>query len=85
MINKRDIVEKFGSSKSDTGNTKVQVALLTEKINYLTSHLREHNKDHASRLGLMKAVGKRRRLLDYLKRTNIESYKNLIKELGIRK
>ena len=85
MINKQEIIKKFGAKEADSGNTKVQIALLTEKISYLTGHLKEHNKDHASRLGLMKAVGKRRRLLNYLKRKGMDEYKGLIEELGIRK
>ncbi len=82
---KREIAAKFGSSAQDTGNTKVQVALLTERINHLTEHLREQRSDHHSRRGLLMLVGRRRRFLDYLQRTDLEGYRALIKELGLRK
>jgi small subunit ribosomal protein S15 len=82
---KREISAKFGSSESDTGNTKVQIALLTERINHLTQHLREQRKDHHSRRGLLMLVGQRRRFLTYLQRTDLEGYRALIKELGLRK
>ncbi len=82
---KREIAAKFGSGERDTGNTKVQVALLTERINHLTEHLREQKKDHHSRRGLLMLVGRRRRFLDYLQRTDLEGYRALIKELGLRK
>ncbi|HEX4838631.1 MAG TPA: 30S ribosomal protein S15 [Solirubrobacteraceae bacterium] len=82
---KREIAVKFGSSEHDTGNTKVQVALLTERINHLTEHLREQSKDHHSRRGLLMLVGRRRRFLDYLQRKDLEGYRALIKELGLRK
>ena len=82
---KREIAAQFGSSESDTGNTKVQVALLTERINHLTEHLREQRKDHHSRRGLLMLVGRRRRFLDYLQRNDLEGYRELIKELGLRK
>jgi small subunit ribosomal protein S15 len=82
---KREIATKFGSGEQDTGNTKVQIALLTERINHLTSHLREQKKDHHSRRGLLMLVGRRRRFLDYLRRTDLEGYRALIKELGLRK
>jgi small subunit ribosomal protein S15 len=82
---KREITTKFGSSESDTGNTKVQIALLTERINDLTEHLREQKKDHHSRRGLLMLVGRRRRFLDYMRRTDLEGYRALIKELGLRK
>jgi small subunit ribosomal protein S15 len=82
---KREITAKFGSSEHDTGNTKVQIALLTERINHLTEHLREQKKDHHSRRGLLMLVGRRRRFLDYMQRTDLESYRALIKELGLRK
>ena len=82
---KTEIVKKHGASKTDTGSTKVQVALLTQRINDLTEHLRGHSKDHHSRRGLLMLVGRRRRLLDYLQRSNIESYRSLVKELGLRK
>lgn len=82
---KREIAAKFGSSETDTGNTKVQVALLTERINHLTEHLREQKSDHHSRRGLLMLVGRRRRFLDYLQRKDLEGYRALIKELGLRK
>ena len=82
---KREIVSQFGAHENDTGNTKVQVALLTERINHLTEHLREQKKDHHSRRGLLMLVGQRRRFLDYLQREDLEGYRALIKELGLRK
>ena len=82
---KREIAARFGSSEKDTGSTKVQIALLTERINHLTEHLREQSKDHHSRRGLLMLVGRRRRFLDYMQRTDIEGYRALIKELGLRK
>lgn len=82
---KREIAAKFGAGEHDTGNTKVQVALLTERINHLTEHLREQKKDHHSRRGLLMLVGRRRRFLDYLARKDLEGYRALIKELGLRK
>jgi small subunit ribosomal protein S15 len=82
---KREIATRFGSGEQDTGSTKVQVALLTERINHLTEHLREQKKDHHSRRGLLMLVGRRRRFLDYLQRTDLEGYRALIKELGLRK
>lgn len=82
---KHEITAKFGANEKDTGNTKVQVALLTERINGLTEHLREQTKDHHSRRGLLMLVGRRRRFLDYLQRTDLEGYRALIKELGLRK
>ena len=82
---KREIAAKFGANEQDTGNTRVQVALLTERINQLTEHLREQKKDHHSRRGLLMLVGRRRRLLDYLQRNDLEGYRALIKELGLRK
>jgi small subunit ribosomal protein S15 len=83
---KREITAKFGSSEKDTGNTKVQIALLTERINHLNEqHLRPHAKDHSSRRGLLMLVGRRRRFLDYLQREDLEGYRALIKELGLRK
>jgi small subunit ribosomal protein S15 len=82
---KREIVERFGKSGEDTGSTEVQVALLTERINHLTEHLREHGKDHHSRRGLLMLVGQRRRLLNYLQRRDLERYRGLIQELGLRR
>jgi len=82
---KREIVERFGKSSEDTGTTEVQIALLTERINGLTEHLREHSKDHHSRRGLLMLVGQRRRLLNYLRRRNLDRYRTLIGELGLRR
>jgi len=82
---KREIAERFGKSVEDTGSTEVQIALLTERINHLTEHLRAHRKDHHSRRGLLMLVGRRRRFLNYLQRTNVERYRELIKELGLRR
>jgi small subunit ribosomal protein S15 len=82
---KREITAKFGSSETDTGNTRVQVALLTERINHLTEHLREQHKDHSSRRGLLMLVGRRRRFLAYMQRHDLEGYRALIKELGLRR
>jgi small subunit ribosomal protein S15 len=82
---KRELAAKFGANERDTGNTRVQVALLTERINHLTEHLREQKKDHHSRRGLLMLVGRRRRFLDYLQRKDLEGYRALIKELGLRK
>ncbi len=79
------IIKKYGKGDKDSGTTEVQIALLTERINRLTGHFEEHKKDHASRRGLMQLVGKRRRLLDYLGEKDIERYRNIIKELNIRK
>ena len=82
---KQVIIEKFRHHGSDTGSPEVQVALLTERINHLTEHFKVHLKDHHSRRGLLKLVGRRRRLLDYLKSKEVERYRSLIKDLGIRK
>lgn len=82
---KGQIVEKFGKSKSNTGAAEAQIALLTEQINQLTKHFQSHPKDFHSRRGLLKMVGRRRRLLNYLKASNIEQYRLLINELGIRR
>lgn len=82
---KQELVEKFGSGTADTGRTEVQIALLTERINQLTDHLREHRKDHHSRRGLLMMVGHRRRLLNYLQRSDVERYRSLVRELGLRK
>ncbi|HEY5144136.1 MAG TPA: 30S ribosomal protein S15 [Solirubrobacteraceae bacterium] len=81
----REIVAQFGANEADTGNTRVQVALLTQRINDLTEHLREHKKDHASRRGLLMLVGQRRRLLNYLQKSDLEAYRGLVRELGLRK
>ncbi len=77
-------VKKYRTHDTDSGSTEVQVAVLTERINYLTDHFRTHAKDHHSRQGLLKMVGKRRRLLDYLRRTNLEGYRKIIADLGLR-
>jgi small subunit ribosomal protein S15 len=82
---KRDIVAKHGRGDGDTGSTEVQVALLTARINELTEHLRGHSKDHHSRRGLLMLVGKRRRLLKYLQSADIDRYRSLIQELGLRR
>ncbi|TML73372.1 MAG: 30S ribosomal protein S15 [Actinobacteria bacterium] len=82
---KQEIVSKHGASNADTGSTNVQVALLTRRINDLTEHLRSHPKDHYSRRGLLKLVGRRRRFLNYLQKHDLEGYRQLIKELGLRR
>jgi small subunit ribosomal protein S15 len=82
---KRELVEKFGSSPQDTGAAEVQIAMLTERINQLTEHLRTHRKDHHSRRGLLMLVGRRRRFLNYLQRSDLERYRELVRELGLRK
>jgi small subunit ribosomal protein S15 len=81
----RELTTQFGDNDQDTGNTRVQVALLTERINHLTEHLREHKKDHHSRRGLLMLVGQRRRQLNYLQKKDLEGYRALIKELGLRR
>ncbi|MCI0543043.1 MAG: 30S ribosomal protein S15 [Actinobacteria bacterium] len=80
-----DIVAEYGTHEGDTGSPEVQVALLTEHINHLTEHLRDHRHDHHSRRGLLLMVGKRRRLLDYLRRQDVERYRSLIAKLGLRR
>jgi small subunit ribosomal protein S15 len=82
---KAEIVARFGSGPEDTGATSVQIALLTERINELTEHLRTHRKDHHSRRGLLMLVGKRRRLLNYMQRHDLDAYRELIRELGLRR
>jgi small subunit ribosomal protein S15 len=82
---KQELIEKFGDSPTDTGKAEVQIALLTERINDLTQHLRAHAKDHHSRRGLLMLVGQRRRFLNYLQRTDLERYRALVRELGLRK
>ena len=82
---KTEIIDQYRVKSTDTGSPEVQIALLTARINELTEHLRTHKKDHHSRRGLLKLVGRRRRLLDYLQRTNLEGYRALIKELGLRR
>ncbi len=83
--NKEEMIEKFKIHDSDTGSPEVQVAILTHRISYLTEHLKEHKKDHHSRRGLLILVGRRRSLLDYLKKKNINRYRTLIEELGLRR
>ena len=85
MRSKAEIIKEFGKFEGDTGSTEVQIPLLTEKINHLTEHLRTHKKDFHSRLGLLKMVGQRKRLLAYLTKKDLEGYRNLIARLGIRK
>jgi small subunit ribosomal protein S15 len=82
---KQELIARFGDSETDTGKTEVQVALLTERINELTDHLRSHRKDHHSRRGLLMLVGRRRRFLNYLMREDLERYRSLIRELGLRR
>jgi small subunit ribosomal protein S15 len=82
---KQELIERFGDGPGDTGKAEVQVALLTERINELTQHLRTHRKDHHSRRGLLMLVGRRRRFLNYLQRTDLERYRALIRELGLRR
>ncbi|MBM3300471.1 MAG: 30S ribosomal protein S15 [Deltaproteobacteria bacterium] len=82
---KKSIIEKYRLHEKDTGSPEVQIALLSERISYLTEHFKIHKKDHHSRRGLLKLVGQRRRLLDYLKSTSVDRYKTIIAELGIRK
>ena len=81
---KTPTVEKYRTHEDDSGSSEVQVALLTARINYLTDHFRTHAKDHHSRRGLLKMVGRRRRLLDYLRRTDLDSYRKIIADLGLR-
>lgn len=82
---KKEIIERFKIHEKDTGSSEVQIALLSNRISYLTDHFKVHKKDHHSRRGLLKLVGQRRRLLNYLKRTDKERYQKIIKELGLRK
>ena len=82
---KQEIIAKYGRTENDTGSPEVQIALLTERINHLTEHLRTHKKDHHSRRGLLKMVGQRRGLLNYLMKKDIERYRTIIEQLGIRK
>ena len=82
---KLEVVERFGKDANDTGATEVQIALLTRRINDLTEHLRTHKHDHHSRRGLLMLVGQRRRLLNYMQRNDLEGYRSLIRELGLRR
>ncbi len=85
LPSKAETVAKFGKTDTDTGSTEVQIALLTDRINHLTDHLKHHKKDHHGRRGLLMLVGKRRRFLDYLKDNDVERYRALIAELGLRR
>ena len=82
---KQELVAQFGKGEGDTGTAEVQVALMTERINDLTEHLRTHTKDHHSRRGLLMLVGRRRRLLQYLQRSEVERYRTIVQELGLRR
>jgi small subunit ribosomal protein S15 len=82
---KQELIEQYKRHEGDTGSPEVQIALLSERITYLTEHFRTHKKDHHSRRGLLKIVGQRRRLLDYLKRSDVERYRTIIQSLGIRR
>ena len=82
---KREVVQQFGKTAEDTGSPEVQIALLTRRINHLTEHLREHKHDHHSRRGLLMLVGRRRRFLNYLQKKDLEGYRSLIRELGLRR
>ncbi len=84
-VRKNEIIEKFKTHGSDTGSSEVQIALLTDRIMYLTEHFKIHKKDHHSRQGLLKMVGQRRSLLDYLKKKDVNKYRTILKELGLRK
>ena len=79
------VIKEYATHEGDTGSPEVQVAILTSRITYLTEHLKEHKKDHHSRRGLLKLVGQRRNILDYLRRKDIERYRSLIERLGLRK
>lgn len=83
-FDKAPTIQKYQSHEKDSGSTRVQIAVLTERINYLTDHFRSHHKDHHGRLGLLKMVGRRRRLLEYLKREDVQGYRQLVQELGLR-
>ena len=85
MQPKKEIITKYARKEGDTGSPEVQVALLTERINHLTEHFKTHAKDHHSRRGLLKLVGKRRRMLDYIKKIDLASYRSLIEKLNLRK
>jgi len=85
MEAKQDTISKYKIHESDTGSSEVQIALLTGRINHLTDHLKVHKKDHHSRRGLLMMVGRRRRLLNYLKRKNIDQYRSMLQSLGLRR
>ena len=82
---KQELIEKYGKTTKDSGSTEVQIAILTKRINELSEHFETHKRDHHSRAGLLKMVGKRRRLLDYLQSKNIDRYRKVVEELGLRK
>ena len=82
---KQELIDQFGKDEKDTGTSEVQIAIFSTRITELTEHLKRHSKDHSTRRGLLKLVGQRRRLLDYVKRKDVERYTSLIKRLGIRK
>jgi len=82
---KKDIIQSYKTNDKDTGSPEVQIALLSARIQYLTEHFKSHKKDHHSRRGLLKMVGQRRRLLDYLKKKDVERYRSIIQRLGIRR
>lgn len=82
---KKELIEKYKLHDSDTGSPEVQIAILTERINYLTQHLQQHKKDHHSRRGLLKMVGQRRAMLNYLKQTSFDRYRVIIEKLGLRR
>ena len=82
---KKEIIDRFKLHEKDTGSPEVQVAILSNRISYLTEHFKTHKKDHHSRRGLLKLVGQRRRLLNYLRKTDVQRYQSIIKELGLRK
>mgnify|MGYP001223518656 FL=1 len=84
-VEKKDIVKKFGLNDKDTGSSSVQIAILTNRIQYLTEHLKDHKKDFSSRRGLLKLVGRRRHLLDFLKKQDESKYKNILEKLKIRR
>ena len=84
-MNKNEIIKAYATHEGDTGSPEVQIALLTERIKYLTEHFKSHAKDFHSRRGMLKIVGNRRRLLDYVKKRDIERYRTILKELNIRK
>jgi small subunit ribosomal protein S15 len=85
MKSTKEIITEYGLHESDTGSPEVQVALLTERINHLTEHLRDHKGDHHGRRGLLVLVGKRRRLLDYVRREDVERYRQIVAKLGLRR
>ena len=82
---KKELIKEYQTNEKDTGSPEVQVALLTQRIQYLTEHFKTHKKDHHSRRGMLKLVGQRRRLLDYLKKNDVDRYRTLIKRLGLRR